>query len=111
MTDPWLILVSAVLLVFVPFDWFVAGVFSGAALKGPGNWILNLAAIRSVAIAIAATIAGGLGVQSIVFVASGGTVRLLPQPIPTLLLAAALIVISLPNVYALWRLAKKDGTE
>ena len=99
MIDPWLLAVAVLLIIFVPFDWIVAGIFIGAAIVKPRLRILNLAALRSTAIAIAATIAGLLGLQSILFGLYG--VRLFPTPIPTILIAVALIVISLPNIYAL----------
>ena len=99
MTDPWLMVVAAVLVVAVPFDVWVAVKFTRAALQRPRYRILTLAALRSVAIAIAACIAGILGAQSIYFAATGQ--RFLPAPIPAVLIAIALVVISLPNVYAL----------
>jgi hypothetical protein len=107
-TDAWLYVVAVLLIVAVPFDWIVAGIFIGAAIVKPRLRILNLAALRSTAIAIAATIAGLLGVQSILFGLYG--VRLFPTPIPTILIAVALIVISLPNIYAL-RVLVDEGEE
>lgn len=110
MTDPWLVAVAVTLIVVVPFDWYVALRFLAVARMRPYIPLLNIAAFRSVAIAIAATIAGVLGFQSIYFAVTGE--RFLPVPIPTVLIAIALIVVSLPNFYALrWlrRLEHGDG--
>lgn len=106
MIDGWLLVVIAVLVVAVPFDWYVALRFVQAAVERPHISILTLAALRSVAIAVAASIAALLGVQSIVFVSTG--VRLLPTPIPTVLIAVALVIISVPNIYALRQLNNRD---
>jgi len=108
-TDVWLSAVIVVLIVFVPFDWYVAVKFISIAIQRPHIRVLTLAALRSVAIAFAATIAGLLGVQSIVFVTTGQ--RILPQPIPTILIAVALVVISLPNIYALRLLSNGEPDE
>ena len=97
--DAWIIAVAAVLVLFVPFDWYVALKFIVVARQRPYIRVLTLAALRSTAIAIAATIAGILGIQSIWFYLTGE--RLLPQPVPAILIAIALVVVSLPNVYAL----------
>lgn len=94
-----LVVVAAVLMIAVPFDVYVAYRFVVAALEKPYIAVLTLAALRSVAIAIAAGIAGILGASSIWFAVTGE--RLLVPPWSTVLIAAALILISLPNVYAL----------
>ena len=107
--DPLLTAIAGILIVFVPFDWYVAAKFIRAAYIRPRYQVLTLAALRSTAIAVAATLAGILGIQSIYFQVSGG-VRLLPSPIPTILLAVALVVISLPNIYAL-RWWSSEGEE
>lgn len=99
MDDAWLYLVALLLIVAVPFDWVVAGIFIGAAMVKPRLPILTLAAGRSFAIAVAASIAGLLGIQSLLFGLYG--IRLLPVPIPTVLIGVALVVISIPNLYAL----------
>lgn len=106
MSDGWLVAVALVLIVFVPFDWIVAVRFISAAVERPHIGVLTLAALRSIGIAFAATIAGILGAQSIWFAWTGE--RLLPSPIPAILIAVALIVISLPNVYALRLLDRGD---
>lgn len=108
MTDAWLLVVSAVLVVTVPFDWYVAYRLTFAAWVKPRSQTLNLAAGRSIAIAVAATIAGFLGMTTIYFNVTG--VRVLPQPLPAILIAIALIVISLPNVYALRLLRQWDAS-
>lgn len=100
---------AAVLVVAVPFDLYVAFRFIRAAIERPHIPVLTLAALRSSAIAAAAVIAGILGLQSIVFVQTG--VRVIPSPWPTVLIAVALIVISLPNVYALRILNRGDRVE
>jgi hypothetical protein len=94
-----LLAVSIVLIVAVPWDLYVAYRFVRAAMEKPYIPILTLAAVRSVAIAIAATIFGLLGLHSVLFLASGETFRLLPVPVPTLLLAVGAIVISVANIY------------
>ena len=106
MTDAWLLAVAAVLIIAVPFDWYVAVRFVWVAIERPYIPILILAALRSVAIAAAATIAGVLGFVSIWFAATGQ--RLLPTPWGAVLLAIALIIISLPNIYALRELSRVD---
>lgn len=106
MNDPLLVLVGVVLMIAVPFDVYVAWRFTTYALQRPRYRILTLAALRSIAIAIAAVIAGILGAQSIYFSATGE--RFLPTPVPTVLIAIALVVISLPNVYALRWLSTND---
>jgi hypothetical protein len=105
----WLVAVAAVLVVAVPFDLYVAFRFIRAAIERPHIPVLTLAALRSGAIAVAAVIAGILGLQSIVLLQTG--VRVLPTPWPTVLLAVALVVISLPNVYALRVLNRGGGEE
>lgn len=104
--DAWIAVVAAVLIVAVPFDIYTAIVFTAAAWQRPHYRILTLAALRSIAIAIAATFFGLLGVQSIYFAATGE--RFLPSPIPTILIALGAIMISLPNVYALRWLRGSD---
>lgn len=104
--DSWILAVAVVLVVFVPFDWYVAAKFIAVARQRPYIRVLTLAALRSTAIAIAATLAAILGVQSIWFYWTG--VRLLPTPIPAILIAVALVVISLPNLYALRLLDEGD---
>lgn len=94
-----LVLVAAILVIAVPFDIYVAYRFVSAAVERPHIPVLTLAALRSVAIAFAATIAGMLGFSSIWFAATGE--RLIMPPQTTILIAAALVLISLPNVYAL----------
>jgi hypothetical protein len=108
MTDAWLIVVAVLLLILVPFDWVVAGIFIGIAFVRPRIRLLTLAAVRSVGIAIAATIGGILGAQTILFNLTNGEVRLLPTPLPAILIAVALIVISIPNIYALRVLIVND---
>lgn len=108
MNDIAIIAVAIVLILFVPFDWIVAVRFIAAARQRPYIQVLTLAALRSVAIAIAATLAAILGAQSIWFYLTGQ--RLLPQPVPAILIAVSLVVISLPNVYAL-RLLQNGGSE
>lgn len=101
--------VAVVLIIAVPFDWYVAVKLIRAAAIRPRYRVLTLAAMRSVAIAVAASLAALLGAQSIWFQISGGQ-RLLPTPIPTILIAVALIVISLPNIYALrWLSSDIEG--
>lgn len=106
MTDLWLTAVALVLIIAVPFDWYVAVRFTYAAVEKPYIPILVLAALRSVAIAIAATLAGILGAASLIYAATGQ--RILPTPWGAVMLAAALIVISAPNVYALRELSRVD---
>lgn len=106
MIDGWLVAVIGVLVVAVPFDWYVAWRFIQAAVERPHIPVLTLAAARSVAIAVAASIGALLGVQSIVLATTG--IRLLPTPIPTVLLAVALVIISVPNVYALRQLNDRN---
>lgn len=108
MTDAWLYVVAVLLLLLVPFDWVVAGIFIGIAFVRPRIRLLTLAAFRSVAIAVAATIGGVLGAQTILFNLTNGQIRLLPSPIPAVLIAVALIVISVPNIYALRVLIAED---
>ena len=98
MNDVVLLAVAAVVVIAVPFDWFVAAKLARAA-RGADSPTLNLAAGRSVAIAIAATIGGVLGIHTIAFYALG--IRLIPPPFPAFMIAAALIVISIPNIYAM----------
>lgn len=102
----WLVAVAGVLVIAVPFDIYVAVKFVIAALEEPRIPILTLAALRSVAIAIAATIAGILGIASIWFAWTDQ--RILPTPLGAILIALALIVISVPNVYALRLLAEDE---
>lgn len=106
MTDALLFIVAGVLLIAVPFDWWVAVRFIAAAVERPHIGVLTLAALRSLGIAFAATIAGLLGAQTLYFYATGE--RLLPSPWPAILIATALVVISLPNVYALRLLERGD---
>ena len=98
MNDVVLLAVAAVVVVAVPFDWVVAVKLTAAA-RGAESPTLNLAAGRSIAIAIAATIGGVLGIHTIAFYALG--VRLIPPPFPAFMIGAALIVISIPNIYAM----------
>jgi len=100
-SDALLIAVSIVLMIAVPFDVYVAWRFARAALVRPRTDVGNFVALVVTSVAIAATSGGTLGIYSIVFIATGD--RLIPQPLPILLLAAALIVISLPNVYVIRR--------
>ena len=108
MTDAWLTIVAVVLIITVPFDWYVAYRITYAAWVKPRSQTLNLAAGRSIAIAVAATIAGFLGITTVYFNVTG--VRLLPAPWGAILIAVALIVISLPNVYALRLLRQWDAS-
>lgn len=104
--DSWLLVVAVVLVIAVPFDWFVAVKFVRVAIEKPHIGVLTLAALRSVAIAIAATIAGYLGFASIYFGLTGQ--RLIAPPASTILIAVALVIISLPNVYALRQLNDRE---
>ena len=106
MTDFLLFMVAGVLLIAVPFDWWVAARFIAAALERPHIGVLTLAALRSAGIAVAATLAGILGAQTLYFYATGD--RFLPSPVSAILIAVALVVISLPNVYALRLLERGD---
>lgn len=99
MIDPWLLAVAVLLVVAVPFDWIVAGVWIGLALVKPPISFIAVTAKRHVIYAIVASLAGLLGIQSIAFVAYG--VRILPAPVPTLIIAAVLIGVSIPNVLSL----------
>lgn len=99
MTDVLLILLAVILVIAVPFDWYAAVKLIAEARRPPSIATLNLAALRSLAIAVAATCFGVLGVSSIVFVTTG--TRILPTPVPTILIAIGALVISLPNVYFL----------
>jgi hypothetical protein len=87
---------------------YVAVRFIAAALERPHIHVLTLAELRSSAIAGAAVIGGVLGFSSIWFAYTGQ--RLLPLPIPALLIATALVLISLPNIYAL-RLLRDRGLD
>jgi len=111
--DFLLVLVGLVLIASVPVNWGVAMIFTFAALQPPKSDTLSLAMWRSIAIALAASCFALLGAQSIAFVASEGAVRLLPTPIPTLLIAAGALVTSLVNVYAVrllfkWRKEQRE---
>jgi hypothetical protein len=118
-TDALLIAVAVVLIVLTPFDIYVAWRLTSLALQRPHIASLTGAALRSIAIAVAGTLFAILGIQSIWFAHYGE--RLLPAPIPTLLIVAGAIVISLPNIYFLrilhrfadeaseWRRHKRDG--
>lgn len=106
MNDGWLFVITTILSLAAAFDWYVAAKFIGAAIERPHIPILNLAALRSIAIAVATTIFGVLGIVSVVFAVYG--VRILPVPIPTVLLVTGAIVISLPNLYFLRVLGNGD---
>lgn len=95
----FVVIVALVLLVFVPFDIYVAWRLSQLALQKPRIASLTGAAVRSIAIAVAGVLFAILGVQSLVFLTSGE--RLFPSPIPTVLIAAGAVVVSLPNLYFL----------
>lgn len=99
MNDAIFTVIAVVLIVLVPFDWYVAVRLTRAARIQPRSQSLNLAAGRSIAIAIAATIAGVLGFSTIYFNVTG--IRLLPIPWGAILIALALFVISVPNFYAM----------
>ena len=104
----FVIVIALVLLGFVPFDLYVAWRLSTLAMQKPYIASLTGAAIRSVAIAAAAVLFAILGVQSIVFLQTGE--RLLPSPLPTLLIAGGAVIVSLPNLYFL-RLLRKFAAE
>jgi hypothetical protein len=97
--DPWLLAVAVLLIVLVPIDWIVAGIWIGLALVKPPITFLTVTAKRHVIYAIVASFAGILGVQSIMFAAYG--IRILPVPLPTLLIAAILVGVSIPNFLSL----------
>lgn len=106
MSDGWLVIVAITLIVAVPFDWIVALRFLRAAAEKPYLRVLTLAAFRSIAIALAATVFGVLGASVIYFAATG--YRLLPSPVSAILIAIAAVVISVPNIYALRLLQMGD---
>lgn len=99
MIDPWLLAVAILLIIAVPFDWIVAGVWIGLALVKPPITFIAVTAKRHFIYAIVASLAGVLGVQSIAFAAYG--IRILPAPIPTLIIALVLVGVSIPNVLSL----------
>jgi len=104
LNDVLLVAVAVVLVIAVPYDWWVAYRFIVVARERPRLGVLNLAALRSIAIAIAATLGGLLGANWIAYYFNRDW--LLDLPIPPVLIAIALVVISIPNVYAL-RLLKE----
>lgn len=106
MSDAWLLIVAAILIVAVPFDVYAAIKIVRAAMEKPYLRILTLAALRSVAIVIAAVIFAILGAQAILFTLTG--TRIFPASLSALLIAIAAVVISLPNVYALRWLRESD---
>jgi hypothetical protein len=120
-SDALLVAVALVLIVLTPFDIYVAWRLSVLAMQKPRIPSLTGAALRSVAIAVAGTLFAILGFHSIWFAYTG--VRLLPTPVPTLLIVIGAIVISLPNIYFLrllhrfadeaneWRRHKRNGDQ
>lgn len=121
MSDALLVAVAVVLIVLTPFDIYVAWRLSVLAMQKPRIPSLTGAALRSVAIAVAGTLFAILGFHSIWFAYTG--VRLLPTPVPTLLIVVGAVVISLPNIYFLrllhrfadeaneWRRHKRNGDQ
>ena len=99
MSDSVLDLVALVLVVALPFDIYVANRFIRAASVRPFDDVATGIALTTACIAIAAAIAAVLGVHTIRFQASGGTERLLPMGVSVVLIAVAMIVISIPAAY------------
>lgn len=99
MSDGVLAIVALVLVVALPFDIYVANRFIRAASVRPYDDVATGIALTTGCIAIAAAIAALLGIHTIRFQASGGTERLLPMGISVVLIAIAMIVISIPAAY------------
>lgn len=96
--DLWLVVVAAVLVVAVPFDWWTAARIIAAAVERPRVRFLSFVALVVGACALAASAFGILGIQLLWLAVTGD--RLLPPPIPTVIIALGAIVISIPNVLA-----------
>ena len=94
--DLWLLLVAVLLVVAVPFDWIIAGIWLGVALVKPPIAVLQTTAKRHVIYAVVASFAGLLGIQTIALNAYG--IRIFPAPIPTVLIVLILVGVSVPNV-------------
>lgn len=97
MSDEVLFGVALVLVIAVPFDIYVAWRFTKAALVRPHDDVATGIALTLACIAIAATCAGVLGVHTIRFLKTGD--RLIPQGLSILLIAIAVVVVSVPSAY------------
>jgi hypothetical protein len=90
----------SLLLIALPvWDWRAAWLLCRAAYKRPRIEALTASAVTSLATATAATLAAFLGLNRIEAVVTGNAAGFIPTWLALLLLAAALVVISLPNIY------------
>lgn len=108
-TDTFLNGIAVILIVLPVWDWRVALKTCRAAYKRPRYEALTSSALSSFATAVAATIAGALGINRIEAVLTG-TPGFIPPTVALGLLALALIVVSLPNIYTdrLYRRWKRE---
>lgn len=105
MNDLALLAVTILLVGLAAFDWYVAYRFVRPALDEPPVSMLTLAALRSVAIAVAGTIFAALAIA--VAAALWVDVRLIPMPWFLILLIIGAAIASLANLYAL-RVLQED---
>jgi hypothetical protein len=104
-----LLVVLAVVIVGLPsINWYVFGQLRAAAWPKPREPFLTSNTIVSLGIAVSSTFGGILGVHTLVF--TWTEIRLLPQGFAVYLIAAALIVVSLPNIYMLRTLRRLEAT-
>lgn len=105
--DGPLVIVAAILVVAVPFDWWTAATLIRAAYERPRVRLLTFIALVVFCCAVAATAFGILGIQSLWFALTRE--RFLPTPVPTVLIALGAIIISVPNMLAV-RWLRESGT-
>lgn len=104
-----LLVVLAIVIVGLPgITWYVFGQLRAAAWPKPREPFLTSNTIVSLGIAVSSTLGGILGVHTLVF--TWTQIRLLPQGVAVYLIAGALIVVSLPNLYMLRTLRRLEAT-
>jgi hypothetical protein len=106
MSDGLLLIIACILVIFVPADVYVAYRLDRLAVRKPYIASLTGAALRSTAIAVAASLFAAVAFVSVWFLRTGE--MLIPVGTPTLLLAVGTVIISLPNVYFIKVLRRFD---
>lgn len=104
MGDVELNLIAIVLVLAPAVNWYVFGRVVEAAWPKPRIEYLNADVLISLGIAVSSSLAALIGVHVLRFTATGE--RILPPGAVAVVLAAALIVISLPNLNKLRVLAQ-----
>lgn len=95
---------TVAIVLLVPFDVYVAWSYARAAVRRPHIEALTASALSTAGVATAAVLAGILGINRLIVI--GGGPAFLDGSVALLLLALALVVVSLPNLYKV-RLLKR----